>query len=273
MGGIIIATAVIAVLGLGVGVALVQTEKRFHVEVDGRIAQVRELLPGNNCGACGYAGCDAVAAVIVSRDAPVYACPVCSNDAVAKIGAIMGVEAGPADKRVAFVRCSGTCDKTDIRANYIGISDCRAAELSGLSIAECAYGCLGLGSCARVCTAGAITIRQGVASVDPEKCVGCALCTKACPRGIIKMTPAGKQYAVACFSKDKGPAVKKVCVAGCIGCGICVKQCENGAITVVDNRARIDYGKCTGCGKCAAKCPSKVIKSFIKEKIQEAGAV
>ncbi len=261
---ILIATIVVTILGLAVGIALVLTEKKFHVEVDERVDRVRALLPGNNCGACGYAGCDAVAAVIVSRDAPVYACPVCSNEAVAAIGKIMGVEAGPADKRVAFVRCSGTCEKTSVRCAYIGVPDCRSAELSNLSVGECSYGCLGLGSCAKVCTVQAITIRQGVASVDPEVCIGCAQCTKACPKGLIQMTPAKKKYAVACFNKDKGAQVKKVCEAGCIGCGACAKVCEAGAIAVENNVASIDQAKCVGCGKCADKCPTKVIKPFVK---------
>ena len=259
---ILIATLVVTALGLVVGVALVLTEKKFHVEVDERVSRVRDLLPGNNCGACGYAGCDAMAAVIVSRDAPVYACPVCSNDAVAAIDKIMGVEAGPADKRVAFVRCAGTCEKTTVRAAYVGVNDCRAAAMAGLMIGECSYGCIGLGSCAKVCTVNAIKIRQGVASVDTEVCIGCALCNKACPNGLIKMTPAKKRYAVPCHNEDKGAQVKKVCSAGCIGCGACVKVCETGAISVENNRARIDYAKCTACGKCAEKCPTKIIRPF-----------
>jgi len=261
---IIIATAVVALLGLIIGIALVRTEKRFHVEDDARVGQVRELLPGNNCGACGYAGCDAVAAVIVSGDAPVYACPLCTNDTVAAIGRIMGVAAGPSERRVAFVRCAGTCEKTAVRCNYVGIPDCRAAELAGLTIGECAYGCLGFGSCAAVCTARAITVRLGVASVDPEKCIGCAQCVKACPKGLIQMTPYDKSYAVACSNRDRGAQVKKVCEAGCLGCMACVKQCEAGAISVENNVARIDQSKCTGCGKCAAKCPTGIIQPFAR---------
>lgn len=266
---ILIATVVVTVLGLVVGVGLVLTEKKFHVEVDERVSRVRDLLPGNNCGACGYAGCDAVAAVIVSRDAPVYACPVCSNDAVAAIGKIMGVQAGPAEKHVAFVRCSGTCEKTTVRAGYVGVNDCRAAELAGLAIGECSYGCMGLGSCAKVCTVNAIKIRQGVAAVNTEVCIGCAMCTKACPKGLIVMTPYKKAFAVGCFNKDKGAQVKKVCTAGCIGCGACAKACEHEAITVEDNLARIDYSKCVGCGKCFDKCPTKIIHPYHKDAVAE----
>jgi len=256
---IIIATLVVGVTGLLIGIALVATGKKFYVETDEREVAVRDCLPGNNCGACGYAGCDAVAAAIVKQEAKVNACPVCSEEAVGRIGAIMGVEADAAVRKVAFVQCAGDCGSTSPKCNYIGINDCRSAALAGISVWNCDYGCMGFGSCVEVCDFDAIHVVDGVAVVDRDKCRGCGLCATACPKKLIEMIPASQTVVVSCSSRDRGPAVKKVCSKGCLGCGICAKQCESGAVTVEGNLARIDFEKCTSCGKCAEKCPAKSI--------------
>lgn len=256
---IIITTLVIAIIGLLVGYGLVYTGKRFHVEVDERETAVRECLPGNNCGACGYAGCDAMAAAIVSGDAPVNGCPVGGAPVAEKIGGIMGSEAEAVERQVAFVRCKGSCEVTHNQGNYVGIKDCRSAVLSGLNVTECDYGCLGFGSCQTVCPQDAIRVVDGVAIVNRDKCVGCGLCVKTCPKHLIELVPESKHVSVQCSNRDKGPAVKKVCSAGCIGCGICARQCEVNAIAVTDNLAHVDYEACVQCGKCVEKCPVKVI--------------
>ena len=256
---IIITTVVIAVIGIAVGAALVFTGRKFHVHVDERETAVRECLPGNNCGACGYAGCDALAAAIAADKAPVNACPVGGAPAAKQIGVIMGKSADAAERSVAFVRCKGTCDVTRNQGNYIGIADCRSAVLAGLNVTECGYGCLGFGSCQAVCPQDAIRVRNGVAEVNAKRCVGCGLCVKACPRGLIELVPESKRVRVQCSNRDRGPLVKKACSAGCIGCMLCTKQCEFDAIHVTGNLANVDYAACTQCGKCAEKCPVKVI--------------
>lgn len=259
MQGIIIATLVVGLVGLVIGVALVAAGKKFYVEVDEREEQVRACLPGNNCGACGQAGCDAAAAAIVKGEAGVDVCPVCDEKAVKEIGKIMGVDAAAGVKKAAFVRCAGSCEQTKEKCNYVGIDDCRAAVLSGISVWECDYGCLGFGSCASVCAFGAIRVEDGVAIVDTAKCTGCGRCVAACPKNLIELIPRDKKVAVRCSSHAKGPEVRKACTAGCIGCTLCVKQCEQGAVTVEGNLAHIEYDKCVGCEKCAEKCPAKII--------------
>ena len=256
---ILITTLSITVIGLIVGAGLVYADRKFHVEVDEKETAVRAALPGNNCGACGYAGCDAVAAAIVSGEAQANACPVGGAAAAEKIGAIMGVSVEASEGSVAFVRCKGSCEVTHNQGNYVGIRDCRSAVLAGLNVTECGYGCLGFGSCAAVCPQDAIRVVDGVAVVNRKKCVGCGLCAKACPRGLIELVPVSKRVAVQCSNKDRGPLVKKVCSAGCIGCSLCVKQCEAGAITVANNLAHVNYAECVQCGKCVDKCPAKVI--------------
>lgn len=259
MTGILIATVVIAVCGILVGVALVLFGKKFHVEVDERVAAVRELLPGNNCGACGYAGCDALAEAIASGEAPVNGCPVGGAPAAEKIGEVMGVSADAAQKMVAFVRCGGDCEHTSVKALFSGVEDCRSAIASGISPWSCDFGCMGYGSCVRVCPADAIHVADGVAKVDPERCVGCGLCVKTCPKRLIELIPYDQKVFVRCHNTNKGTQVKAVCSAGCIGCRLCTKQCEAGAVTVNDNVAHIDPALCTNCGKCAQKCPTGAI--------------
>lgn len=248
-------------IGLIIGLLLGLAAKKFKVEVDETEELVRMCLPGNNCGGCGYAGCDSLAEAIAQGKAEVNACPVCSKEAIDKIADIMGKESLDNNRRVAFVKCAGTCDKAKSNFHYYGIKDCRqAASLPGNGEKTCAYGCIGYGSCVEACMFDAIDVKDGIATVDKLKCVACGKCVEACPNHLIELVPYRAKYKVQCNSSKKGKAVKDACDAGCIGCMMCVKSCESGAITVENNIAHIDYEKCTGCGKCAEKCPVKIIR-------------
>ncbi|MBH1941186.1 RnfABCDGE type electron transport complex subunit B [Mobilitalea sibirica] len=259
--GVGVATAIVGATGLAIGVFLGIAGKKLSVEVDEKELQVRELLPGANCGACGYPGCDGLAKAIAAGTSPVNACPVANQEAYDQIAAVMGTESASADKMVAYVKCAGTCDKTEVKYEYYGVKDCKsAALLPGKGNKKCSYGCMGFGSCVRVCAFDAIHIVNGIAVVDKEKCASCEKCVAECPNNIIEMVPAKAKTLVACSSMDKGKDVKAACSAGCIGCKLCVKNCEFDAIHVEDNLAYIDYSKCTNCGKCAAVCPVKVIE-------------
>ena len=252
-------TLAITIIGIVVSAGLVYASKKFHVDVDERVTAVRSALPGNNCGACGFAGCDAMAAAIVRGDAPAGGCPVGGAPVAEQIAAIMGTDVESAQRRVAFVKCSGDCSVTDEQGTYIGIKNCRSAVLNGLYLKNCDYGCLGLGSCAAVCPQNAIHIRNGLAWVDERRCVGCGLCVKACPKELIELVPEHNRVRVKCSNRERGPQVRQVCTAGCIGCMLCVRQCEYDAISVTDNLAYVNYERCAQCGKCAEKCPAKVI--------------
>ena len=246
--GIIIAAAVVGILGILIGIFLGIASEKFKVEVDEKEILVRNELPGNNCGGCGYAGCDALAKAIAAGQAEVGACPVGGASTAEKIGAIMGVAGGTAEKKVAFVKCKGTCDKTKVQYNYYGVDDCKKVSVvPGAGEKACTYGCMGYGSCVK-------------AVVDKEKCVACGKCVSSCPNHLIELVPYKAEHLVQCSSHDKGKDVKSVCESGCIGCTLCTKQCEFDAIHMEDNLAVIDYEKCTNCGKCAEKCPVKVIQ-------------
>ncbi len=257
--GILTAAVIVGVTGLVIGVLLGFAGKIFEVEVNETEIKVRECLPGNNCGGCGYAGCDALAKAVANGEAPANGCPVGGADVAEKISAIVGGDTEVA-KKVAYVMCSGTCDKATNRAEYTGNQDCvQVAASAGGGQKNCIYGCLGYGSCVKACQFDAIHIVDGIAQVDREKCVACGQCVATCPKNLIELIPYDAPVHVACHSNDKGKDVKAGCQAGCIGCMLCTKQCEFDAIHVENNLAHIDYEKCTGCGKCAEKCPVKVI--------------
>ena len=244
---IVIAAAVVAAVGIVVGFGLGIFGEAFKVEVDEKEMAVREELPGNNCGGCGFAGCDALAKAIAAGEAPVNACPVGGAPVAEKIAAIMGVDAAAGVKKVAFVKCKGTCDKAKNQYQYSGIEDCRKAMVTP-------------GAGPKACQFGAIEVIDGIAVVDKEKCVACGACVAACPKNLIELVPYDAKHLVQCSSHDKGKDVKAKCEVGCIGCTLCTKQCEFDAIHMDNNVAVIDYEKCTNCGKCAEKCPVKVIQ-------------
>lgn len=257
--GIIIAAAIVSITGLVIGILLGFAGKAFEVEVDEKELAVRDCLPGNNCGGCGFAGCDALAKAIAQGNAPANACPVGGAPVAEKISEIVGGEVEVV-KKVAFVKCSGTCDKAKDKFKYTGNQSCKQVVASaGNGQKACIYGCLGFGSCVAACQFDAIHIVDGIAVVDKEKCVACGKCAAECPKNLIELIPYESEHMVACSSADKGKDVKAVCQAGCIGCKLCEKQCEFDAIHVENNVAHIDYDKCTNCGKCAEKCPVKVI--------------
>lgn len=261
---VVAAAAVIGITGLLIGLLLGIAGKKFAVEVDEREANVRELLPGNNCGGCGFAGCDALAQAIAKGEAPTNGCPVAGAEVAKKIAEIMGEVAGETVREVAFVKCNGTCDKANVKYHYYGVQDCQKASMvPGGGEKSCSYGCMGFGSCVKACPFDAIYIVDGVAKVDKEKCKACKKCIAVCPRNLIELVPYDSKVKVACSSKDRGPVVKKVCDTGCVGCKLCEKNCNFDAVHVEDNLAKIDYEKCKNCGLCAMKCPSKII---LKEK-------
>lgn len=261
MNPIILAIIILPAIGLVAGIGLGIAAKFMAVKENERAKALREVLPGANCGACGFSGCNGYAdALAESPNIKTNLCPV-GGDAVAeKISAILGVKAAKTTPMRAVVRCAGSADVTEKKAEYGGIASCRAAAALYNGGNACRYGCIGFGDCVGVCDRDAISIRQGVAVVDPDKCLGCGKCASACPKSVIAIVPAGERPYVSCMNRDKGADTKKVCRAGCIGCHMCEKACEFGAISFVGGLAVIDPAKCTACGKCAAACKFGVIK-------------
>ncbi len=258
MENILLAAFVITVVGILGAAVLVLAAHFMQVKEDPRIGEVLAVLPGANCGACGYAGCADYAKAIV-ENAPINKCIPGGAATADKVGEIMGAAAGAVAQVKAVVACQGNDQNTTDRYHYEGIESCQACVALYGGNTSCAFGCLGFGDCVKVCTFDAIHVQNGVASVDLEKCTGCGACKAACPKKIIWMQEDCSKPVVLCANHNKGALTRKACSAGCIGCMRCQKTCPEGAIEVKNNVARIDYGKCTGCGKCVEVCPVKCI--------------
>lgn len=256
---ILIPVAIVAGIGVIAGAGLSIASALLAVPKDERAEAVLEKLPGANCGACGYSGCSGYAAALASGEAKNGLCAPGGEAAAKEIAAVLGIDAGSVEKKVAVVHCLGTYDNTSDKIEYQGVNSCAAAMQLYGGVSSCAFGCVGLGDCAAACPYGAINVCNGVARVSPELCKACGLCVKTCPKGIISLEPAGKA-AVFCSSRVKGGETRKVCKAGCIGCMKCTKVCEHGAITVTDFCASVDSSKCVDCGKCTQVCPAHIVK-------------
>ena len=250
---------ILAILALVLGAFLAVASVLFKVDVDEKVEKITALLPGANCGGCSYAGCAQFAAAAIDG-AEITLCNSISAENADKIAEILGKEKVEIVPKKAVVLCMGNNFSVKAKYNYSGVADCSsAAQLSG-GPSECAYGCIGLGSCQKVCTRNAIEIKNGVAVVYEALCGGCGACKNVCPRGIIDIVPKEQEIFVKCKNRDKGSEVRKYCSVGCISCRLCEKNCPNEAI-IVDGVAKIEYDKCTGCGLCAEKCPKEIIKS------------
>ena len=239
-------------------ILLVLSSVFFGVKEDERAAAVRDCLPGANCGACGFSGCDGYAKALSEGKTTNPSLCIPGGDGTAKeVAQIMGLEAGDVVEQVAYVACNGSCSPEERKYIYDGPKSCKAANQSFSGDRFCNFACLGYGDCAAVCPRDAICINseKGIAEIDPRRCIGCGLCVKTCPNGIIHLINDTSTVVVKCNNHNKGADVRKVCKNGCIACGKCVKSCPNGAITLVDNIATIDYAKCNGCKTCHDVCP------------------
>lgn len=259
------ATAIAALSALGAicGSGLYYISKRYATEMDERVNQVMEILPGANCGACGYGSCEGLAEAVVKAVDEVKRIPRCilgGDEVTSEIESILGIHAERPEKQISRLRCSGGSRCQD-RFRYVGVDDCREVIfLSEEGDKACTHACVGHGTCARICPFDAITMGvDGLPIIDRYYCRGCGLCVKECPRKVLTLSKIDEHFYVACSSHEPGKVVRKICEMGCIACKICEKNCPVDAVHVVDNLAVIDPEKCTGCAICYEKCPRKVI--------------
>ncbi|MDR0487336.1 MAG: RnfABCDGE type electron transport complex subunit B [Treponema sp.] len=260
---IILNTAVFAlVLAFVLGTALGFFREFFAVSEDPMIGKIRDVLPGANCGACGFPGCDNYAAAIVAGNAGISSCTAGGPSVVEKIAAITGIAGGRVEQTVAVLACQGSSLHTPLKGTYTGIRTCRGAKLSG-GTKLCSWGCLGFGDCVNVCKFGALSMTENrLPKVDYAKCTGCGLCSGECPMGLFKSVVKNQTGAMVLCS-NKNPVkqmVAKTCKISCFKCGQCVRNCPEQCISLDTLVPVVDISKCTSCGTCAEKCPSKVFK-------------
>lgn len=255
----------LCVLGAVLAAVLYFVAQKFKVEEDPRIDEVEKMLPGANCGGCGFAGCRGMAEALVKNDdiSALY-CPVGGGDVMKAIADYLGKAAPEREPQVAVVRCAGTCANRPRTNQFNGAPSCAVVASTYGGETGCTFGCLGKGDCTAVCEFGAITMNPetGLPEVDDEKCTACGACVKACPKGVIELRkkfPKSRKVYVSCVNKEKGGVARKSCKAACIGCGKCAKVCPFGAITVENNLAFIDSTKCRLCRKCVVECPTGAI--------------
>ena len=260
MSGVGIAVGVLCAISAVCAIILVIAAKYMFVPVDETVTKIRECLPGANCGACGYAGCDNYASELAEgNEEKTNKCIPGGDKVAAQIAEVLGMEAEDVIEQVAVVRCQGDCNTAIVKDEYQGIGTCAGANLLFAGRKLCSFSCLGYGDCAKVCPQGAITIKDDLARIDHFKCIGCGLCAETCPKKIISMVPDTVRTIISCSNTLSGAVVRPACKVGCIGCKKCEKECPSGAITVENNLSKIDYSKCTNCGHCIEICPTKAI--------------
>lgn len=263
MNDIILPVLILTGIGLGAGLLLVLASVLLQVKKDDTAEKLTELLPGINCGACGYSGCASYAAALAKggRDGSVKPnlCAPGGDATAKKISAFLGTETAEVEEQVAIVSCGGNCNVTGKRFDYHGTPSCEACNSLYSGNGDCAYGCLGFGDCVRSCPYGAISIENGIAVIHRELCTGCGICVSKCPKHLILRHRLSGLVDVKCANHNDGKATRAVCTNGCIACGKCEKTCPYDAIHVKDKLAVIDYEKCTSCGACVKVCPVKCI--------------
>ncbi len=264
-----ILNSVLALTGVGASLAvlLALASRVLAVEEDPRIEIVLDVLPGANCGGCGFAGCEGYAiAVLQNPDIPAGLCTV-GGDAVAqRVGELSGKAVVAGEPTVSFRRCARDEGNVQPRYDYIGTKTCASASLLEGGPYMCAWSCLGFGDCLRACPFDAMYIRNNLVEIDASKCVSCGQCIKVCPRSILQLIPVRARVMIYCSTREKLKSVSDICEVGCINCLKCLKACPAEAVKYEKGRIELDHTLCMNygpaCGEaCVKACGRNIMRS------------
>lgn len=267
-----VTVSIVALFALGFVAAAVLgiSSKLLAVQEDPRVEAVVNVLPGANCGGCGFAGCENYAQVVVNDpDVAASLCVAGGSEVGVNVGELTGKTVAATEPQISFRRCEKVDGKVAVRFQYQGMPSCAAASLlaTGQGTDQCRYSCLGHGDCIKICPFDALYLRDGLIRVNPARCIGCGMCTKACPRDILEVIPRRARVMVCCSSHDKGKAVMEICEAGCIQCMKCKRKCPADAISLHDGHVHIDQILCLSygeeCGQaCVHACDRRILRSL-----------
>jgi Na+-translocating ferredoxin:NAD+ oxidoreductase subunit B len=253
--------AILGGVGVTFGALIALANARLRVEEDPRLDDLTDLLPGANCGACGYAGCRAFAEGVLKGVVAPAGCTVMSEFEREDMADYLGVDAGAAEKRVARLLCAGGSDVAFRKAEYVGIESCGAAVAVGGGGKACTWGCLGFADCAVACDFDAIVMSPfGLPVVDLELCTACGDCVDACPLGLFTIMPAEAPLLVQCKNLLDGDAAENVCSVACTGCKRCVQDAAEGLIHMEHGLAVVNYDLIDQANpKAVERCPTGAI--------------
>ncbi len=259
----VIAVTTLAALSFVLASLLVLAHRKLHVDEDPRIDAAHRLLPGTNCGACGFPGCLGLAEAMVAGSALPGKCTVASEDERESIAEFLGIDVGAEEKVVARLACAGGANVARNHARYEGIGSCRAAALVAGGGKGCFWGCLGLGDCEAVCDFDAIVMNEHqLPLVIEDACTACGDCVDACPKDLFSLHPVGHRLWVACRNLEQGDTVLADCEVGCDACGRCAADAPAGAVTMIDNLPVVDYDKSHDARSAIERCPTGAIVWF-----------
>jgi electron transport complex protein RnfB len=158
----IAAIASLTVLGLGLGALLGLAARHLKVEGNPVVERIESLLPGSQCGQCGYPGCSAAAEAVGDGQAPVTLCPPGGRALAEEIAAILGVSVDLSDVQDKAPRVAHVYEKL----------------------------CIGCTKCMKRCPTDAILgAPKMIHVVFTDACTGCEKCFEACPTESIEMRP------------------------------------------------------------------------------------
>lgn len=279
LSGVLVSVYILAGVGLVFASFIAIANRKLRVYEDPRIDVVTGMLPGANCGACGFPGCRGFAEQAVVGTVSPAGCNVINDDGAAAIARYLGVDAGAANRRVARLLCAGGTDVAVQLAEYRGLRSCAAAAAVAGGGKACAWGCLGYGDCRTACSFGAITmLPNGLPQVNPSLCTACGDCVDACPKGLFRIVPLEQKLLVQCRSLLEGEEALAACAVACNSCGRCVMDAAPGVVSIETGVAVVNYEmNALAEPEATRRCPTGAIvwlegAQFVAGPLQRRGA-